>query len=818
MGILGRLKLWQKLAALVAVVALPAAILGSLYLQKIQGELTVVDAELTGTRYVKVLNQLHEAVLAHRQLAVRLSLGDQTQRSAWQASQTRLSQLISELSGIDAELGTSYSSTAKWRPLKAALEEMAREEPGADVRKILDSHAAVLEALPDLMGQVSMASGLALDPDAMAYAWMIAITERLPRALNELGNLRLRIASAEVKGATDSDRDAATLHHRLILSELSAMAVMEQEASKGSNASGDEKLKTLAAERTNYRAFFDTMYRWLNSKDGGAAAGAEVSAQAEKISQAVAALGQSRFDALMVNLADRRQSLQAFRLFSAATAIVSVLLVIFLTVVITRSLARPLTHAIQVFDSIAAGRYDTPIENEGRDEVSEVLSALSSMQGKLKGLIENERAVALTNSRIKQALDSVTACVMVADADSQIIYTNPAMDSMLRIATADFHAHQRRMVEGLRGPHREQIEVGGHTFSVVLTPVIGADGERRGTVLEWADRTQETAVEKELQQILSAVLAGDLARRINAAGKVGFFQTMARGVNQLADNMAEVVSSVKTAAIEVSRGADEISQGNAHLSKRTEQQSSSLESTASSMEEMTSTVKQNAANASQATQLAMAARDQAEKGGQIVGRAVEAMAGISEFSNKIAAIIGVIDEIAFQTNLLALNAAVEAARAGEQGRGFAVVASEVRSLAGRSATAAKEIKDLIQDSVARVDSGSTLVLQSGESLREIVVAVKKVSDIISEIAAASREQSVGIDQVNKAVMEMDGMTQQNAALVEQASAASEAMASQARDLNLMMDRYSVDGANASKPRSGNTLSIDDSPQLLAGAA
>ena len=210
------------------------------------------------------------------------------------------------------------------------------------------------------------------------------------------------------------------------------------------------------------------------------------------------------------------------------------------------------------------------------------------------------------------------------------------------------------------------------------------------------------------------------------------------------------------------RGADEISAGNANLSQRTEEQSSSLEETASSMEEMTTTVKQNADNAAQANQLALAARDQAEKGGTVVSQAVSAMAGINEASKKIADIIGVIDDIAFQTNLLALNAAVEAARAGEQGRGFAVVASEVRSLAGRSATAAKEIKELIQDSVRKVEDGSVLVTQSGQTLEKIVASVKKVSDIVAEIAAASREQSSGIEQVNRAVMQMDELTQQNA--------------------------------------------------------
>ncbi|MGH8323123.1 MAG: methyl-accepting chemotaxis protein, partial [Steroidobacteraceae bacterium] len=303
-------------------------------------------------------------------------------------------------------------------------------------------------------------------------------------------------------------------------------------------------------------------------------------------------------------------------------------------------------------------------------------------------------------------------------------------------------------------------------------------------------------VEKELQHMLAAINSGSLGKRIDLAGKSGFFEAMSRGINQLADNITATVSSVKSAAAEIHRGAQELSAGNSNLSLRTEEQAASLEETASSMEEMTTTVKQNADNAGQANQLALAACEQAEQGGMVVGQAVQAMSGINDSARKIADIIGVIDDIAFQTNLLALNAAVEAARAGEQGRGFAVVASEVRNLAGRSATAAKEIKDLIEDSVQKVSDGSLLVTRSGQTLEQIVASVKKVSDIVAEIAAASREQSLGIEQVGRAVMQMDQLTQQNAALVEQATAASQGMTTEAGGLNEMMTRYDFTGVTA----------------------
>ena len=260
------------------------------------------------------------------------------------------------------------------------------------------------------------------------------------------------------------------------------------------------------------------------------------------------------------------------------------------------------------------------------------------------------------------------------------------------------------------------------------------------------------------------------------------------------ENLVRVVSEVQSAVASIGNASQEIASGNTSLSQRTEEQASSLEETASSMEEMTGTVKQNADSATEARQLADANRQKAANGAEIVAKTVAAMSEINESSSRIADIITTIDGIAFQTNLLALNAAVEAARAGEQGRGFAVVASEVRSLAQRSAEAAKEIKSLIEDSVGKVKVGATLVDESGKTLEEIISGIKKVADIIAEIAAASQEQASGIDQVNNAVTQMDNMTQDNAALVEEAAAASRALAEQSENLERLMGFFQLDNS------------------------
>ncbi|MGN6480253.1 methyl-accepting chemotaxis protein [Luteibacter sp.] len=281
--------------------------------------------------------------------------------------------------------------------------------------------------------------------------------------------------------------------------------------------------------------------------------------------------------------------------------------------------------------------------------------------------------------------------------------------------------------------------------------------------------------------------------KVTRSDELGQLQAAFKAMDE---RLAAIVSEVRHGSGSVSTAAQQISRGNDDLSQRTQEQASSLEETASSMEEMTSTVKQNAENASHANQLARGAREQAEKGGEVVAQTVVAMREINSSSKKISDIVSLIDEIAFQTNLLALNAAVEAARAGEQGRGFAVVATEVRNLAQRSAGAAKEIKGLINDSANKVKAGSELVDQSGKALAEIVDSVKKVTDIVAEIAAASSEQSAGIDQVNHAVLQMDEMTQQNAALVEESAAAARAMHEQATELSRQVSFFQVSGAAA----------------------
>ena len=816
MKLLGRLKLWQKLAVLVAGLLLPTILAGAFYFRTVSDNVRLARAELDGARYLQPLGAVLAEMFNHRGSAHALLNGDASQKQALANSEGRMESLLAAVDKVDGELNGQFSSTPQWHAIKSAWGDLKTRNPKLAPAESLNQHDALVDKVLELNLRIWMKSGLAHDPESTAGFLITTATDNLPAVMNETGGMRLRSSGAALAGYVGTgDREAIEQHFheaamglKTIRSELSEVA---ETAAQIRNVA----MPALDHATRSFNSYHQAVLSQVLETQSITTKGEEVFQEGEAVTQALSDFSMVVYAGVVQALTDRVQSEMRVATINGVALAVVVLFGLALSALITRAVVNPMTHAVSVFEAISTGRYDNRIELSGTDEPGQVLLALEEMQAKLRRLKEEESSAAATVSgRIRAALDHATSAMLVADANLEIIYVNHMFESLMRDLEQDLRhdlprlssatlvgspidvlytdpSGARRNLETLNGKHVEEVTLGRHTLRLVASPVISEGGGRIGTVLEWTNRTQEVAVEVEMEQILQSVLEGDLEKRIVLAGKAGFFEKMGRGVNQLADNMAQLVSNVKAAARSVYTGAEEISSGNINLSQRTEQQSSSLEETASSMEEMTSTVRANADNASEANQLAMAAREQAEKGGTVVGQAIQAMGDINDSSKKIADIIGVIDDIAFQTNLLALNAAVEAARAGEQGRGFAVVASEVRSLAGRSATAAKEIKDLIRDSVKKVEGGSVLVTQSGHTLEQIVNSVKKVSSIVAEIAAASREQSSGIEQVNRAVMQMDELTQQNSALVEQATASSQAMSEQARALDQMMSRYRV---------------------------
>ncbi|WP_254458478.1 methyl-accepting chemotaxis protein [Xanthomonas sacchari] len=507
---------------------------------------------------------------------------------------------------------------------------------------------------------------------------------------------------------------------------------------------------------------------------------------------------------------------------------------------ITRSLTVPLARATRAAEAIADGRLDNDVATDARDEPGRLLLAMGRMQTQLQRF-SHETALMIElhadkdmSHRMPQDFPGVYGELSKGINTMMFEHLDAFVDAigvLNEYANGDLRRDAQRL-PGSRAVLHESMDAAKASLLAINTEIkrlaaaaAAGDFSARGdagrfqhdfrlmvqdlnAMMEVSDRNLG-----KLSSLLQSIASGDLTARMHGDFQ-GVFAQMRDDANATADQLTGIVGRIQTAAVSINAAATEIATGNDDLSRRTEQQAASLEETAASMEELTSTVRQNAEHARQANQLAVGAASVASQGGSVVGQVVETMSGIEASSKKIADIISVIDGIAFQTNILALNAAVEAARAGDQGRGFAVVATEVRTLAQRSANAAKEIKTLIDDSVGRVAEGSALVDQAGKTMQEIVGSVQRVTDIMGEISAASQEQTAGIEQVNQTVTQMDEATQQNAALVEEATAAARSMEDQAGQLAQAVALFKIDTGHAAP---GVTRSVA-APRTQAPAA
>ncbi|MCC8632513.1 methyl-accepting chemotaxis protein [Xanthomonas hortorum pv. gardneri] len=513
------------------------------------------------------------------------------------------------------------------------------------------------------------------------------------------------------------------------------------------------------------------------------------------------------------------------KLLVAGTVLV-ILLSAALGLLITRSLTQPLGRATRAAEAIAGGTLDNDVDTPFNDETGRLLKAMHKMQLQLRNLLAAQTDMARRHDE-GQISFRIDAAAFPGEYGRMAHDTNNLVGShiavkmrlaqiMGRYAIGDLSEDMDKLPgeKAVLSDTMAQVKLnlGAMNTEIKHLAQSAANGdfsargdaerfqydfrvmvESLNTLMSTADGNLQS-----LSGLLQSIAAGDLTARMSGEFH-GVFAQMRDDANATAVQLAEIVTGIKVSAISIKGAASEIAAGNQDLSQRTEQQAANLEETAASMEELTSTVRQNAESAREANQLAIGAAGVASQGGEIVGKVVETMSGIEASSKKIADIISVIDGIAFQTNILALNAAVEAARAGEQGRGFAVVASEVRTLAQRSSGAAKEIKDLIDDSVQRVADGSVLVHSAGKTMGEIVSSVQRVTNIMGEISAASQEQSAGIEQVNQTVTQMDETTQQNAALVEEATAAARALEDQATQLTDAVAVFKTDAADAQVP-------------------
>ncbi len=507
-----------------------------------------------------------------------------------------------------------------------------------------------------------------------------------------------------------------------------------------------------------------------------------------------------------------------------------------------------LAVSVRIFFDDGAGEASSIESDAGTDQVR-LRSALDYCKTNI--MVANEtHDIVYFNENLDEMLRN-------AQSDIQNALPDFDVDKVLGSNIDVFHAdpsHQRAMLARLTSSYETQIEVGGRHFNLIASPIYDTNNQRLGTVVEWQDFTEERAVENAVDNVVEAAVAGNFSERIQIQGANGFVSRLADRINELcsvvdeatdelvsmlaslstgdlrpritkdyqgkfgtlkdsanatADQLARIVSQIKGATAEVENAAREIGSGTEDLSTRTEQAASNLEQTAAATEQMAATVRQNADNAEHVSSLAQTSNKGAAEGTQVVESAVAAMDGIEKSSQRITEIIEVIDTISFQTNLLALNASVEAARAGEAGRGFDVVAQEVRGLAQRSATAAADIKELIEESNKRVKDGVGLVNQTGETLAKIVAAVDESVNMTESIAASSQQQSTGIQEINSAVANLDTMIQQNAALVEESAASARALTNQAQSLREMMAffRTEQDGHTSNQSDPGGESAV-----------
>jgi methyl-accepting chemotaxis protein-1 (serine sensor receptor) len=483
---------------------------------------------------------------------------------------------------------------------------------------------------------------------------------------------------------------------------------------------------------------------------------------------------------------------------------------------------------------------------------------------------EKEVATANENLRLRIALDNVGTNVMIADNERNIIYMNKSIVPMLSNAEADirkdlpnfsvanligssidnFHknpSHQKNLLATFTSPHKAEIRVGGRTFLLVASPVINESKERIGSVVEWTDRTQEVAVEKEVAEVVSSAAMGDFTRRIAEAGKAGFFMTLATNMNRLlqtsevglnevvrvlsalangdlsqritadysgtfgqlkddanatSEKLATIIEDVRNAADALTSASEQVSQTAQSLSQSASEQASGVERTSASVEQMSASVAQNTENAKVTDGMSTKSASEAVEGGEAVSQTVAAM-------KQIASRIGIVDDIAYQTNLLALNAAIEAARAGEHGKGFAVVAAEVRKLAERSQIAAMEIGELAINSVTVSD-------KAGRLLADMIPSIRKTSDLVQEITAASEEQTAGLSQISAAMSELNQATQQNASASEQLAATAEEMSGQAEQLQGLMEFFTLSAGGSGRATHSTALKLPGATPKLPG--
>ncbi|HVI26073.1 MAG TPA: methyl-accepting chemotaxis protein [Xanthomonadaceae bacterium] len=818
--LMARLRFSHKAMVIGAAFLVSCAVLAGIIEVRASAELADARLQRTGITGLAQLQQTMLAMQRHSQLVVRRAAKEEVAPAAIQAAGAEVAK---QLDAFDAWQKESMAGKGLDKPL--ATVRVAWSKAAAahdDAMQAIADHDAAIRRVGEAMSHLSEASRLSLATDPGVSYMGRAAAEWVP-ALGEYaaqqGLIGVRVLG---EGAIWVDDRTGLAVARNMEDYVHARIALEQKnAAAAAPAVAAVLAKPLDAALAAVRRQNAALQTHVLDAETPDLPVAKMGAQVEQTRQAVAAAlvaanrALDKAAALQIAALERRQAM------TLAIVLCVLLLTGYLFLGFTRNTRRSLHEIEDAAGLLARGQFPQAVAVRSRDELRGIADSLESAIRTLRSFEQGQRKLfeAHQAGQIGERLDTDSfegAFGVMADEINTLVGSHIDMNMrVIEVVSAyaqgdlsqdieRYPGEKARVTEAVDAVKAGMLAVNAEIKALVDAAVAG-DFSRRGDAQRFAFVYRELVEAlntlmatadgglAEVGALLSAIADGDLNRRIET-DLPGQFGRLAADANRTVEQLTQIVAQIRIGSDAINAAAGEIAAGNNDLSQRTEQQAASLEETASSMEELTSTVRQNADNARQANQLALGAADVAEQGGAVVGQVVDTMSAISHSSKKIADIIGVIDGIAFQTNILALNAAVEAARAGEQGRGFAVVASEVRSLAQRSANAAKEIKALITDSVGKVEEGSALVDRAGRTMGEIVQSVKRVTDIIADIAAASAEQSAGIEQVNQAITSMDEGTQQNAALVEEASASARALEQQAEQLVDTVAVFRVDAA------------------------
>ncbi len=816
-NILKGLKVSQKLALIVIMMfVIVGGLLGTLYSSEMK-QIEFRDQERKGVEVIQSLRGLAEHLPKHRGMGNAFLNGD----SSFRGKIDQVEKRIADDFGKAAQTATQVSRVLVvedelqqlekgWQYLKGDWNKQSAAESFA-------SHTRLIGELLDFVVLIGDRSNLILDPDLDTFYLIDVMVNRGLQLADITGQLRGMGSGVVARGAR-TERDLERIISLKLQGELLIKGLQKSvRAAAGANASTRQLLLAEMEQLDRAVAEWGQMVAVLAKGDLTTLTPSGFFAAGTAMIDVIFAVFDRSAVQLMSLLNERIEAGERVLFWSAVITGVMALLLVWIVWRLVRSISGPLNQAGETLMQIASGNYRNQITYSGKDEIAQMLAGLKAMQIKagadLDEIIEN----ANETSRIKIALDGASTNVMIADHNRRIIYLNPAVIEMLRkneqairkdlpnfrvddlqgSSMDQFHKrpeHQAQILDGLTDTFRTQVQIGGRIFNLAANPVINGKGERLGTSVEWRDVTEQILAEEMLEKLVNGAVDGDLTRRLDSSNFEGFMQRMAGSINGLMDTFDGVLAQTRVVIEQVNESVGQIRMGSQDLATATEEQSSAIEQVSTSMEETDSQVKSNAQNANVANQLVQETNTVADAGQQKMAEMIESMGEISNSSQDIAKIIKVIDEIAFQTNLLALNAAVEAARAGKYGKGFAVVAQEVRDLAGRSAEAAKETAELIEQSTAQVTEGVKVADATAESLEGIVGNVVKVRDLVAEISTASEEQTKGIVQINDAMSQIsDGAQSGSQQSMEMASAADQ-LASLTDQLATEIARFRLKGA------------------------